>query len=460
MEAPSASAVPGPQWAVLQVVAGRWAGALIRVGTEFRIGREEPGEGAFGGDPALSGLHATVRRAPDGALTIEDAGSANGTYVNDARITGPRRLSPGDTVRIGQTTLQVALPPRLVGHPDLDPAAVMRPGPGHSIESAAGPSVARARKLFDDGDLDGSLAVYRALIEARAELGPACQGAGYISFLRKDYGEADRMLAASLEVQPSNPNALYLRGLVASATGNAEAARFYFVQVLAIDPGHARAREALEREDRSRQSRQDAAASVAAAERAPVKDQRGGLQYGVYEYLRQDGSAISRQAIELIDALEIEVRPRFPAYMGRALRGFIRPVFVVLLSVASAGIFPLIGYIRVKCTRIRIAQGRLQIEKGVFSKHLKNIDLWRVRNIDLERTFVNRMTGDGTLILTLTADPVAGRKRRRGRKQAAGVQFAYVTGLAKGSRLEATFQQLLGLTFLLRGNPVVKGIIQ
>lgn len=457
MEEPGISTVPAPQWAVLQVVAGRSAGTLIRVASELRIGRGEPGEGGLGGDPALSRVHAVVRRAPDGSLTIEDAGSTNGTYVNDARIAGPRRLSSGDTVRVGQTTLQVASPPRLVGEGDAHQTMVLQTGQDRPGGPADAASLDRARRLFDDGDLEASLGIYRALIAAGAELGPAYQGAGYISFLRKDYADADRMLAASLEVQPSNPNALYLRGLVAAATGNADAARTFYMQALAIDPGHARARDALQQQDRDRQAQPTAAASGAPAETL-AGGQLGGFQFGVYEFLRQDGSAISRQALELIDALNIEVRPRFPAYVGRSLRGLLRPLFVVLFSVATAGIYPLIGYIRVKCTRIKIAQGRLQVEKGVFSKHLKNIDLWRVRNIDLERTFVNRMTGDGTLILTLIAEPIASKSRRRERKRPE--QFVYVTGLAKGSRLETTFQQLLNLTFLLRGNPVVKGIIQ
>jgi hypothetical protein len=155
-----------------------------------------------------------------------------------------------------------------------------------------------------------------------------------------------------------------------------------------------------------------------------------------------------------MDALEIEVRPRFPAYVGHALRGIIRSIFTVLLSIVSVGLFPLIGYIRVRCTRIRISQGRLQIEKGVFSKHLKNVDIWRVLNIELERTFVNRMTGDGTLVLILSPLAAANRHRRRSE------QFVNVIGLAKGSQLEETYQQLLNLTFMLRGNPVVKGIIQ
>ena len=95
--------------------------------------------------------------------------------------------------------------------------------------------------------------MYRELIAAHADVGPAYQGAGYICFLRKDYGEADRMLAASLEANPSNPNALYLRGMVAAATGNTDAARSYYSQALAIDPDHARAKDALQRIDRNRQ---------------------------------------------------------------------------------------------------------------------------------------------------------------------------------------------------------------
>jgi hypothetical protein len=161
-----------------------------------------------------------------------------------------------------------------------------------------------------------------------------------------------------------------------------------------------------------------------------------------------------------MDALEIDIRPRFAAYVGRSLRGIIRPIFIILFAVASAGLFPLIGYIRVRCTRIRIAQGRLQIEKGVLSKYLRNVDFWRVRNIELERTLVNRMTGDGTLVFMLSPEAVANRRHRRRKKRPDVEQFVDVTGFAKGSRLEDAYQQLLSLTFLLRANPVVKGIIQ
>ena len=37
---------------------------------------------------------------------IEDIGSTNGTYLNGIRISRPRKLSPGDIVRVGETDLR------------------------------------------------------------------------------------------------------------------------------------------------------------------------------------------------------------------------------------------------------------------------------------------------------------------------------------------------------------------
>ena len=132
MESPGTSTTSEHQNALLQVVAGPSAGTLIRVGRELRIGRAEPGEAGLGSDLALSRHHATVRQSVDGVLTIEDAGSTNGTYVNDARIMEPRRLYPGDTLRLGATTLQVASPPRPVGddHATMISRPIYAPWPG------------------------------------------------------------------------------------------------------------------------------------------------------------------------------------------------------------------------------------------------------------------------------------------------------------------------------------------
>lgn len=53
-------------------------------------------------DSSVSRQHARVR-SEQGCLTIEDMGSANGTYVNGYRIQ-LRRLSASDTIQIGSST--------------------------------------------------------------------------------------------------------------------------------------------------------------------------------------------------------------------------------------------------------------------------------------------------------------------------------------------------------------------
>src|SRR6476659_7099975 len=92
----------------LRVIEGRDTGKRVSVGADLLIGRERPeDEGSLGADPEISRRHALVSRAADGQLTIEDLGSANGTFVNDERIHAPRVLCLGDVVRMGNTVLQV-----------------------------------------------------------------------------------------------------------------------------------------------------------------------------------------------------------------------------------------------------------------------------------------------------------------------------------------------------------------
>jgi FHA domain len=60
------------------------------------------------GDEFASATHARFEARTDG-VWVEDLGSTNGTFVNGARVTTPRRLDGGDLVRVGQTELRVVL---------------------------------------------------------------------------------------------------------------------------------------------------------------------------------------------------------------------------------------------------------------------------------------------------------------------------------------------------------------
>lgn len=57
-------------------------------------------------DPRISRRHAAVW-VEDGAVWFEDAGSRNGSWQGNIRLSGRHRLSPGDSVLIGETALIV-----------------------------------------------------------------------------------------------------------------------------------------------------------------------------------------------------------------------------------------------------------------------------------------------------------------------------------------------------------------
>jgi FHA domain len=69
------------------------------------IGRDAHNDLALPNDEFASARHARIEPRRDG-VWIEDVGSTNGTFVNSARLQNPRRLVPGDVVRIGGTDLR------------------------------------------------------------------------------------------------------------------------------------------------------------------------------------------------------------------------------------------------------------------------------------------------------------------------------------------------------------------
>ena len=70
------------------------------------IGRGGQNEVPLEADEFASAQHARFEAKRDG-LWVEDVGSTNGTFVNGARVTTPRRLTKGDIVRVGQTDFRV-----------------------------------------------------------------------------------------------------------------------------------------------------------------------------------------------------------------------------------------------------------------------------------------------------------------------------------------------------------------
>lgn len=76
------------------------------LGVELTVGRA-PGCAIFlDDDTFVSQLHARVFRRDDG-LFVEDLGSTNGTFLNGVKVTAPAKLTKGDKVQFGKSTLEV-----------------------------------------------------------------------------------------------------------------------------------------------------------------------------------------------------------------------------------------------------------------------------------------------------------------------------------------------------------------
>jgi len=110
---PAAFAQPGPQGggrgALLEVVSSESWRDPVRVDGETIFGRK-PEAGVFAlGDRYMSGRHARVRAA-NGRVYVADLDSKNRTFVNDQPLTPhqEREMSPGDTLRMGNTVLRLA----------------------------------------------------------------------------------------------------------------------------------------------------------------------------------------------------------------------------------------------------------------------------------------------------------------------------------------------------------------
>lgn len=79
------------------------------------IGRGPSAEITVAWDAGVSWTHAVLDRVGDDWVIADHGLSTNGTYVNNERVAGQRRLRHGDLVRLGSTTLVFQAPPSTAG---------------------------------------------------------------------------------------------------------------------------------------------------------------------------------------------------------------------------------------------------------------------------------------------------------------------------------------------------------
>jgi tetratricopeptide (TPR) repeat protein len=443
--------------ASLRIISGANPGATIGLPLgEIMIGRSEDCALLLRTDQSLSRRHAKLRHDPPGTITVEDLGSLNGTQLNGSPVTSPTSMRPGDTLTVGGSTLrlQVSTP---------EPATAFIPkasgNTAHDGQESPAALLQQARALLNTGDLTGSMALFQRLLQHPEHAAAGLYGIGYIELKSGDLHAAEESFQECLRLDPKHADALFQLGFIAERQGSPAAASERYQQAISVNPQHKGAHSRL----RALAAPNGLTPSQAGAREhgSPEEDVPDNVDdYGVYEFLKRDNSIVSRQAIAIIDDLAIEARPSFIAYAGVYLRRILIVLVIGLAIFRQYFVFVgpvllLVFYLYVLTVRIRLHRGRLQIERGLFGRKLKNYDIWRIRNIDLDRRLLNRISGDGMLIFDLTPYS-SGAQTRRARRG----NTIRVIGLARGQRLIEVHQKLLNLEFLLRGNPVVKGIIQ
>jgi pSer/pThr/pTyr-binding forkhead associated (FHA) protein len=219
------SASPALGHLTFEVTSGPRRGARLIVDrTELVLGRMQAGAALFEGDPTVSHRHAVVRMISPGRWTIEDAGSTNGTFVNDQRVVKPTVLKVADRLLLGDTTLQVA-------SPATDETAMVtrvrqlnpEPDPRHETPSSEpgaareelGAAFSRAWSLYNNQKYKESAVIFTKLAGATARKSEAYYGLGLIYLKMDDKADAEKYLLLCLEVDRAHANAMYFLGTLA-----------------------------------------------------------------------------------------------------------------------------------------------------------------------------------------------------------------------------------------------------
>jgi hypothetical protein len=76
------------------------------------VGRRSASDLVLDWDSQVSRSHAQFERHDEDWVLVDDGTSSNGTFVNDERLRGRRRLNDGDALRFGATMVTFHAPPR------------------------------------------------------------------------------------------------------------------------------------------------------------------------------------------------------------------------------------------------------------------------------------------------------------------------------------------------------------
>jgi len=76
----------------------------------------------------------------------------------------------------------------------------------------------------------------------------------------------------------------------------------------------------------------------------------------------------------------------------------------LLISIVTLGIAALYYLVKAQGVLYKVTTKRVLVERGIFSKRLEQVDVYRIKDFVVERPFGQRIMGTGNILL-LTMDP-------------------------------------------------------
>ena len=94
-------------------------------------------------DPYVDATHVRLTTESDGTVIVEDLESVNGIVANDDRLSGRIIARPGDTLRVGHTTIRFRDP-----NESVPPALVDQASVAPTVQTPAAVAIPRSRRRF------------------------------------------------------------------------------------------------------------------------------------------------------------------------------------------------------------------------------------------------------------------------------------------------------------------------
>ena len=410
---------------------------------------------------------ARVHADDSARIIVEPLASNVSILLNDVAVTAPRLLSDADVLTVGTDRYRFGT--------DREDKALGSTAQQAPADPAA--ALARANSLVPRREYQQAAQLYELAAAAPGTAADATYGLGVCAVMTGDSTAAAGYFSRSLELAPSRADAHYYLGYIAETQGDPGTAMRKYRDALALDPRHGAAHQQLQ----------------------GMASRPG---EGIYAFLSPNPTPEARQAEALARGLEAHRPARITAHMGyywpplalifllaaalefggihliqadilvhlfKPTSNFVGTAgmrFMVLTCILVQAAVILYGawvVIRASFITFHCFQGRFQIEQGVIFRKITNINLWQLRAIDLKRTVVNTLTGDGALIFVLPHEliPQARLKDAPPKTKIKVIGFDHGTGLlGDGSSKKGCYWEMLTLSTMMRTIPAVKGIIQ